>query len=354
MTRRLVLFGAVIAGIGLVASLPILLAQGSRSPVATERLTLPLQPARVVALGRIEPVSERVKITGPTTQEGGRLAEIVVNEGDWVEAAQVLAVLETRPRLAAALMQAEATLALRQAQLRKLIADLDNQEKMLAAALEQQEAQRERSKWDLDRLKRLQQSGVYQETALIDKRLALEGSTQALESARLQLVRNRSRDASGNRIDEASARAEIDVADASVQQARAALEFAVIRAPVAGRILRRFARSGEQVGQDGLLEMGDTRVMMVRAEVFESDIARLSPGQSATITSRALAEPLIGVIDRIGLTVNRQSIVGEDPAAALDARVIEVMVRLDPASSQRVTGLTGLQVRAAFGPQPGA
>jgi len=53
-------------------------------------------------------------------------------------------------------------------------------------------------------------------------------------------------------------------------------------------------------------------------------------------------------VSRIGLAVGTQSIIREDPAAVLDARVVEVFVRLDKESSARVAGLTNLQVRVAI------
>jgi HlyD family secretion protein len=311
----------------------------------------PAVRAHVMALGRIEPVSELVRIAAPAAQDSGRIAEIMVREGDQVEKGQIIALLDTRPRLEAAMKQAEATLAMRQAALAKMVADLDNQEKTLSAALEQQEAQRDRTKWDYDRLLQLQKSGLYREAALIDKRLALEGANQALESARLLLERNRRRDAGGARIDEASPRSDIAVAQAALARARADYDFSAIRSPIEGRVLRRMGRLGEQIGQEGFAEIGDTRVMMVRAEVFEGDLRRIRLGAIASVSSRALDEPLKGSVDRVGLKVNRQTVIGEDPAAALDARVIDVLIRLDRESSARAQALSGLQVRVSFLPE---
>jgi HlyD family secretion protein len=276
-----------------------------------------------------------------------------VSEGDWVEKDAVIAVLDTRARLEAALAQAEATLLLRRAALAKTVADLDNQEMTLSAAMEQQEAQRDRAKWEFERLQQLQKSGIYRETALIDKRLALEGTEHALASARLMLERNKRRNADGLRIDEASAKADIAAAEAALLKARADLAFSEIRSPIAGRVLRRMGRLGEQVAQEGLAEIADTDVMFVRAEVFESDLRAFVVGMPARLTSRALSMPAHGVVTRIGFKVNRQTMVGEDPAAMLDARVVEVLIRLDEASSAATARLSGLQVRATFEPGTG-
>jgi HlyD family secretion protein len=326
----------------------------TRTAHLTSAATAQTQPApelrRIVALGRIEPSSEVVRIAAPAGQDAGRIADILITEGQWMERGEVIAVLDTRARLAAAAEQAKATLALRRAALVKIVADLENQEKTLTAAMEQQEAQRDRSKWEFERLQQLQRSGIYRDTALIDRRLALEGAEQGLTTARLSLERNQRRDASSQRIDEVSARAEVAAAEAALSRAHADLAFSEIKSPITGRILRRIGRPGEQIGQDGLAEIADTRVMFVRAEVFESDLRGVVVDSGVSVTSRALAEPVRGTVSRIGLKVARQSMLGEDPAASLDARVIEVMIRLDEPGSRRMETLTGLQVRAVFDP----
>lgn len=352
MIRRLPLLILLIGAVGLGA---VALRGQHREVVFQQSVATSPHRLAVMALGRIEPVSEVVRIAAPAAADSGRIAAIMIEEGDSVEKGQVIALLDTRPRLASTIQQAEATLALRRAALAKLVADLDNQERTLAAQLEQQEAQRDRSKWDYDRLTQLQKSGLYREPALIDKRLALDGANQALETARLLLERNRSRDAAGIRLDEAGARAEVTVAEAALARAVADHAFSAIHAPIAGRVLRRIGRLGEQISQEGFAEIGDTRVMMVRTEVFESDLRRVRVGASVSVSARALDEPLTGLVERIGLKVNRQTMIGEDPATSLDARVIEVMIRLDARSTARAQGLTGLQVRVMIAsPEAGA
>jgi HlyD family secretion protein len=49
------------------------------------------------------------------------------------------------------------------------------------------------------------------------------------------------------------------------------------------------------------------------------------------------------------LQVDRQNILSVNPAADTDRRIIEVKIRIDdPADSQRVAGLTNLQVDVAI------
>ena len=53
---------------------------------------------------------------------------------------------------------------------------------------------------------------------------------------------------------------------------------------------------------------------------------------------------IAGAITRIGLEVERQSILAANPAANTDARIVRITVQLDPTSSPRAAALTGLEV----------
>jgi HlyD family secretion protein len=313
-----------------------------------ETVAAPAPAPKIVALGRVEPISGIIRVSGPSGQDAGRLAEIRVVEGAFVERGTVLAVLDTEPRLKAQLAQAEANLLMKRAILVRVIADLENQEKTVAATLRQQETQRDRAKWDLDKLQALQKSGLYKDTALVDKRLALEAAQQALEGSTLNLQRASARNADGRRIDEIASEAEITAAEAAVAKARADFAFSQIVAPISGRVLSLSGKAGQQIGEGGLLELADTRRMRVRAEVFETDLDKIRLGSSAEMTSRALPKTLHGQIDRIGLQINRQSVVGDDQAASIDARIVEVTIILDEPSSALVADRTSLQVRTVF------
>jgi HlyD family secretion protein len=82
--------------------------------------------------------------------------------------------------------------------------------------------------------------------------------------------------------------------------------------------------------------------MVAVAEVYETDIGVVAIGQRAVVRSPALEEPIEGVVAQIGLKVGRLDVLGTDPIAKADARVIEV--RIDLESSDVVARLTNLQV----------
>jgi HlyD family secretion protein len=89
--------------------------------------------------------------------------------------------------------------------------------------------------------------------------------------------------------------------------------------------------------------------MSVIAEVYQTDIQKVRPGQKAVITSTAFSKKLQGTVSEIGLLVDRQSILSINPGADTDRRVIQVKIRIDnPADSELVAGLTNLQVDVAI------
>jgi HlyD family secretion protein len=150
-------------------------------------------------------------------------------------------------------------------------------------------------------------------------------------------------------VDIEAAAAEVGSAQAAAKQAKANLALAYIRAPRDAQVLKIHAYPGEKVGNDGIVELGQTREMLAVAEIYQSDVDKVRIGQPAKITSDSFKGELQGSIEYIGLQVQRQNIVNTDPSANIDARIVEVKVRLDAASSQKVAGLTNLQVKVAIG-----
>jgi HlyD family secretion protein len=50
----------------------------------------------------------------------------------------------------------------------------------------------------------------------------------------------------------------------------------------------------------------------------------------------------------IGLEVSQQEVFSNQPGENLDQRIVKVRIRLNPEDSQRVAGLTNLQVQVAI------
>lgn len=144
-------------------------------------------------------------------------------------------------------------------------------------------------------------------------------------------------------VDIQQAKAEVESAQAAAEQAKVDLELAYVRAPAAGRILKIHTRAGETVDEkQGIAELGKTDEMIVVAEVYESDISKVRLGQRVSMTSESQAfdGELRGSVNEIGLKIGKKDILSTDPAAAVDSRVVEVNIRLNPEDSKRVAGLT--------------
>ncbi len=101
------------------------------------------------------------------------------------------------------------------------------------------------------------------------------------------------------------------------------------------------------------MEIGDTSQMMAEVEVYQDRIARVLVGQPVEIVSEAIDQTLTGRVERIGLIVGRQELVSSDTAANLDARVFEVLVRLDPESSKVASRYTNLEAVARIDTRAG-
>lgn len=140
----------------------------------------------------------------------------------------------------------------------------------------------------------------------------------------------------------------VDVARAQLREAEAELARLRVLSPIDGEVIDVYARSGERVGPEGLVELGRTHEMYAVAEVYESDVRRVRVGQRALVTSPGLDGPLSGTVDRIGRKIGKLDEIGADPAARADARVVEVEVRLDDGST--AAGLTNLQVEVVIQP----
>ncbi len=333
-------------------------------------------PPRIGALGRLEPEGEVLRISGPT---GERVGELLVAEGDRVVSGQVVARLESyaeraaeREYAAAQLQEArtrlEAEIRFSQAQIqeaRTRVSQLDEprlmQIRSQEAVVERIQAELADAEANLARFQALWQEGAISQQELDQRSLLVRQRQEELRSAQAtltQLQAARTQDLLNAQAQVQAAEAGLNLAQAQVQLgslarnlelAEARLERTLIRSPRDGQVLQIRTHPGEAIASnDGILDLGNTDQMMVVAEIYETDILRIQPGQQATISNRALTEELHGQVERIGLQIRKKDVLNTDPAADVDARVVEVRIRLDPESSARVAGLTNLQVDVAI------
>ena len=403
----------------------------------------------VTALGRLEPSGEVIQLSASNaSMQGARVAQLLVDQGDQVRGNQVIAVLDNRDRLQAALDRAEKQVKVAQANLAKvragaktgaigaqaatvkrleaeskgetvtqqttidrlrtqlsesqqaqdaivnrLEAELRTAQDAQDAVVRRLEAELRTVQTDLERYQQLAQDGAISASELDNRRLraqtAIErlGEAQATRNQTVSTLNERLKEAQANRnqtlstlskqlkeaevnrdktiavldqqikeananleqikevrpVDIQQAEAEVESAIAAVRQAQADLELAYVRSPTSGRILKVHTRAGETVdAQQGIVELGQTDQMVVVAEVYESDIGKVRLGQRVAITSegKAFEGEIRGSVSQIGLQIGKKDVLSTDPAAAVDARVVEVKIRLNPQDSKRVAGLT--------------
>ncbi len=323
----------------------------------------------VGALGRIEPESEIIEIGGPSDE---LIESLTVKEGDFVTKGQALGYFQSHEqraadteRLAAKLNEAERLLDAetksgeaaiydaevkikratelyplrirgQEAKIRRIQAELANNRDILKSRkeLRAKEYQSRRSVDDQRSLVRQNEENLKSEEEEVDRLKAemhLEelSAKSALQRARADMARAQA--AAGVE----SMRKELAVAKARVRES-------TLIAPIDGQILKILTRTGARVGSEPILKMGNTREMHAVAEVYETDIDRVKIGQRATVTSRALPKALTGKVVKIGHMIFKNDVLKTDPAAKVDARIVEVRILLD--DSTAVANLTNLTV----------
>jgi len=123
-------------------------------------------------------------------------------------------------------------------------------------------------------------------------------------------------------------------AAATLDEMRAVLAYATVRAPFRGTVVRKFKEIGEavsiSVGPDPLFRLADLSRLKVIAEVPETDIAAVRAGQPAEVTLNAYAgERFPATVARVGLAAGRKRLRSDDPRERLDEKVVEVELHLD-------------------------
>ncbi len=333
----------------------------------------------VTALGYLEPQGKVIKLAAPSSSSGGnsRVEKLLVKQGDTVKAGQVVAILDSRDRLEASLAEAEEQVKValsnlevvksgakrgeinsQQAAIARIAAqregDIQAQQATIARLqMEVQNAQTESQRYEM-----LYTEGATNASLRDSKRLALAVAQRNLQEAqavinRIQTTRSPELNEAQSTLDRISevrtvdifaSQAQVDRAIASVQQAKAQLDLAYVRTPQAGVVLEVNTRAGELVSSNGIVEIGQTNKMLAVLEVFEGDIVKVEKGKMVKLFGDSLPKALTGEVIEIGKRVQRQNVVNSDTSANIDARIVEVRVKLDPDSASQVRSLTNLQV----------
>ncbi|MBE9224393.1 ABC exporter membrane fusion protein [Phormidium sp. LEGE 05292] len=423
--------------------------QSSQSEASQAPVVVVPQIKVVTALGRLEPQGEVLTISAPASAEGSRVEQLLVKQGDRVKAGQEIAILDSRDRLAASLLEAQEQVKVAQANLEKVLAgakkgEVEAQKATIArisaereneiaaqkatiarinaereseiaaqkatiarinaereseiaaqkATIARLEAELSNAQTEYKRYELLYKDGAISASAKDSKSLTLAAAQARIKEAQANLNKieasqfeqlkeaeanltkitsskaqqlkeaeaNLTKITAGKQeqeneakatleriaevrpVDVEIAKAEVSQAEATVKRAQANLETAYVRSPRDAQILKVHTKAGELVSNEGIVELGETNKMYAVAEVYESDINKVKLGQKVRVKSDSITEELPGTVEQIGLQVKKQNVINTDPSANIDNRVVEVKIKLDDAASQKVAGLTNLQV----------
>lgn len=304
-------------------------------------------PVGVGALGRVEPASRVRKLNQPGGFAVARLDQLLVAEGDRVAAGQLVAVLADAVQKDATTAQAAALLAEARAELaRTRAAGRPSEITAQQAKIRSLALQEEISRRDAERSEKLVPSGAGAVATADRNRVA--ASRAAAERAQAEadldtLSRPRPEDL-------ALAEAKVAAAEAALAKARADSVLSRVYAPIAGTVLKIYARPGDQVGNDGLLDLADLDRLDVVADVYETDAPRLRVGAIAEVLVPGEPDRFAATVREIGWQVRRTTQAGTDPVAAVDARTVEVRLTLGEAGRVALQRRTNMQVQVAIRP----
>nr|WP_295372307.1 efflux RND transporter periplasmic adaptor subunit [uncultured Sphingosinicella sp.] len=199
-------------------------------------------------------LAARVDMPVGVAGEGGMVASVLVQPGQWVGAGQTLAVIERSVQ--------------------------SQQAQQLAAQIEVARADARLAQQELDRAQALVSRGFVSK-ADVERRIA-------------------ARDA---------ANARVRVAQASLGETRARIGRLSIRAPAAGLVLDRNVEPGQVVssGSGALFRMARGGEMELLAQLSESDLAAVPVGSRAVVTPVGTTQSFTGTVWQISPIINEQS-----------------------------------------------
>jgi len=317
-----------VGGIAAISALGALVftAAFSEKDASSKPVSMTIPVHMLFAPGVVEPRSEEREIAATVV---GRLT-FVKAEGESVKAGDIVAEIENDDRKAE-LAAAQARLSIRQEELARLLAGARDEERKEAdAALHEVEAQVRLTKSIVDRRLPLARTGfASMETvdhAQADYAAAV--ARQNLMAQRLALI-----NAPPRREDLVIAQANIAEATAEVADAQALLEMTRLRSPIDGIFLKRYKLPGETVTNlppTLVATVGDISCLRVRAQIDETDVARIAVGQNVHVTADAFPNRRFsGKVISVGHRLGPKNLKTELPAERVDTKILEAVIDLD-------------------------
>jgi HlyD family secretion protein len=300
--------------------------------------------------GLVEPVSEDIKLG---SELSGKLKSVYVEEGDHVTSGQLLAELQNDD-YRAQIGSAEAQVIAKEATLRKVLNGARAQERSEAmSSVRAAEAVMNNARAEMERRQKLFAAGVIsrEENERYAREYDVAKARYEEAAEHHSLVDDRAREE-----DRAFAEADLRLARAALEEARARYAKTLLKSPIVGTVLRKHHRNGESVSNsstvpDPIVTIGDKNVLRVRVDVDETEIGKVQVGQRAYVTADAFAgQKFWGRVVRVGQQLGRKNVRTDEPTERVDTKILETLLELDKAAQLPV----GLRVDAFIlgeGPQ---
>lgn len=251
---------------------------------------------RLRVSGQVQPVRE-VNIS---PREAGLIAEVFVNQGDFVAPGQLLARMNYGD-LTAGVLQAEAQL--REAEARLAQQQAGEQPQVIAAAqarVESAQAQMMQAQREQERFQALANEGAIPRNDLEQAQTTLAQRQASMQEAQEELARLQS----GTRPETIlQTQAQIQQAQAQLRQQQSRLADTEVRAPFGGIVTQRFAVQGAFVApttsaSDSTAASSSSILALaegteIRAEVPEAQIEQIFTGQGVEIRSSAYPDRVV-------------------------------------------------------------
>jgi len=315
----------MILGVASIVALGMLI--DARSSTPTKRSADSLNPNVVFALGRIEGRTPEVELR---SRLAGRVTEVLVEEGQFVEQGQIILRLDDE-QYRYEVNLAAAQLKLAQATRDRLINGAHLQERAEAEAMysaKQAELQRAQLAWE--RIAKLSQARAISQQEADNQETLVTGLTAEVAAAKahFDLLTAKAR------VDDIQMEdARVDAAQANLELANINVERSILKAPSRGQILKLDAEVGELIGPESFepaVILTDTSRFHARAFVEEMDAPQVKIGMPAQVVADGLLDKKFpGRVIRLSPRMGRKELWSNDPTERYDTKTREVWIELE-------------------------
>lgn len=243
----------------------------------------------VTALGQLEPRGTVIKLSAPTSSQGNRVERLLVQEGDHVQAGQIIAILDSHDQRKAAFEEAEEQVNVaraqlevikagakqgeinaQQAEIERLSAERQGNIAAQVATVARLQSELQNAQTEFNRYQSLYQEGAISASERDSRRLALDTAQKSVQEAQVTLDRIRSTTpqelnkaratleqiAEVRPVEVRSAQAEVTRAIAARNQAKASFDQSVVRSPINGEVLDIHTQAGKLSRRMALQRLG--------------------------------------------------------------------------------------------------